>query len=84
LYRTLTIKTMKTQNALSLQTVDNRFLISIDKTYIDQDFLMRLMNRIRIEYLAKKIDFDETIEELGEEIKANWWEKNKDRLMKPE
>jgi hypothetical protein len=70
--------------ALTLQTVDNRFLISIDKTFIEQDFLIRLMNRIRIEYLAKKIDFDESIEILGEEIKSNWWEKNKNRLLQPE
>jgi hypothetical protein len=72
------------QQALTLKTVENHFLISIDKAYIDPEFLFRLMNRIRLEYLAKKVDFDETIEELGEEIKANWWEKNKERLLKPE
>jgi len=72
------------QHALTLQTIDNRFLISIDKTFIEQEFLMRLMNRIRLEYLAKKVDFDEDIEQLEDEIKINWWEKNKVRLLNPE
>jgi len=72
------------QHALTLNTVDNRFLISIDKNYIEQDFVIRLMNRIRLEYLAKVIDFDESIEILGEEIKSDWWEKNKNRLLNPE
>ena len=69
------------QQALTLETVDNRFLISIDKAFIERDFIMRLMNRIRLEYLAKKVNFDDSIEILGEEIKLNWWEQNKNRLL---
>lgn len=72
------------QQALKLQSTDDHFLISIDKSFIEKDFIMRLMNRIRIEYLAKKVDFDESIESLGEEIKENWWNKNKERLLNPE
>jgi len=78
------IKTIMMQQALTIQMLEDRLLISIDKSFIDQDFLIRLMNHVRIEYLAKKVDFDESIENLGEEIKANWWVKNKDRLLQPE
>lgn len=67
--------------ALSLQTTDNQFLISIDKTYIDYEFILKLMNRVRVEYLAKKVELDEDIEDLGEEIKTDWWSKNKDRFI---
>lgn len=67
---------------LSLKTIDNRFLISIEKDYIEKDFLIRLMSRIRLEYLCKKINFDEDIESLGEEIKDNWWSANRNRLLK--
>jgi len=68
--------------ALTLETTDTQFLISIDKSCMEQDFLIRLMNRIRLEYLAKKVDFTENLELLGEDIKTNWWEKNKTRLLK--
>ncbi len=72
------------EHALTLKTVNDRFLISIDKSFIEHDFLIRLMSRIRMEYLAKTVSFDESIEILGEEIKSDWWEKNKKRLLNPE
>jgi hypothetical protein len=36
---------------------------------------------LRTEYLAQKIDFDETIEELGTEIKHSWWQHNKAKYI---
>ena len=63
--------------AIDLQTTDDKFLLTIDKTFIDKDFLMRLVENIRLEYLARKVDFDESIEDLGEQIKEDWWKKNK-------
>jgi hypothetical protein len=70
--------------AIDLQTTDDRFLISIDKNFIDREFLLTLIEKIRLEYLVRKADFDDGIEELGEAIKADWWEKNKDRFIKPQ
>lgn len=68
--------------AIDLQTTDDRFLISIDKDLVDKEFLVNLIEKIRLEYLVRKVDFDERIEDLGEEIKAEWWAKNKDRFIK--
>ncbi len=67
--------------AIDLQTTDDKFLLTIDKTFIDKEFLMRLIENIRLEYLARKVDFDESIEDLGEEIKEDWWQKNKSRFI---
>lgn len=69
------------QAPVTLQTENNRFLISIDKNFIEKDFLFDLMTRIRLEYLAKKVDFDESIEILADEIKDKWWKQNKERLL---
>ena len=68
--------------AIDLQTTNDKFLISIDKDLVDKEFLLNLIEKIRLEYLVRKADFDESIEDLGEEIKADWWAKNKDRLLK--
>lgn len=68
--------------AIDLQTTNDKFLISIDKTLVDKEFLLNLIEKIRLEYLVRKVDFDETIKDLGEEIKADWWQKNKDRFIK--
>jgi hypothetical protein len=68
---------------IDLQTTNDKFLISIDKTLVDKEFLLNLIEKIRLEYLVRKVDFDESIEDLGEEIKADWWQKNKDKFIKP-
>ena len=68
-------------NAVTLETQDDRFLISISRDYVDQEFLIKLVERIKLEHLVRRADFDESIEELGEQIKADWWLKNKDRLL---
>jgi hypothetical protein len=64
--------------AISLETTENRFIISIDREVIGKDVIFRLLNRLRLEYLVQKIDIsEEAINELSEEIKNDWWEKNK-------
>jgi hypothetical protein len=70
--------------AIDLQTNEDKFLISIDKNSVDKEFLLGLIEKIRLETLVRKADFDESVEDLGEEIKAVWWEKNKDRFIKPQ
>ena len=71
------------EQAISLQDTGERYLISIDKTMVGQEMLLKLLNRLRVEYLTKKADFDDDIENLGEEIKTSWWENNRDRLLNP-
>ena len=70
--------------AIDLQTTDDRFLISIDKKFVDKEFLLNLLEKLRLEYLIRKADFDESIEDLGEEIKGDWWQKNKSKFIKPQ
>ena len=66
---------------IDLQTTNDKFLISIDKRLVGKEFLLNLVEKIRLEYLAQKVDFDESIENLGEEIKDDWWQKNKSRFV---
>lgn len=70
--------------AIDLQTTDDKFLISIDKNLVDKEFLLHLIEKIRLEYLANKVDFDESIEDSGEQIKADWWQKNKSKFIDPQ
>lgn len=69
--------------AIDLETTEDKFLILIDKKVVDKEFLIDLIERIRLEQLIGSADFDESIEDLGENIKAGWWTKNKDKFIKP-
>ncbi len=67
--------------SISIDTSSDRFIISIDKNLINKDLLLQFVDNLRIEFIAQKVDLDEEIELLGEEIKENWWKENKDRFI---
>ena len=67
--------------AINVETTADRFLVSIDKNLITKEMLLRLLNQLRLESLAQRVDFDESIEDLGEEIKDSWWQQNKEQLL---
>ena len=68
-------------NTIALETTADRYIISVDKLVIKKETIDALIDRIRLEYLAEKIDFQDDIEELGEKIKATWWKNNKARIL---
>jgi hypothetical protein len=67
--------------AIHLDTQNDKYLISVDKSVFDKEWLVKLLENLRVEELARKFDFDESIETLGEEIKSDWWNKNKKRFI---
>ena len=68
-------------DAITFEQNDQSYLITIDKQAIDKESLSRIIERIRIEYLLMQADFDESVEELGEELKVDWWTRNRDRIL---
>lgn len=71
----------KSMNAINIQNQPDRYVISIEKNAVSSDFMIDLLERLQLEQLAQKIDFDDSILELGKEINANWWQQNKQRFI---
>lgn len=69
------------EQPINLEYTDQKILISLDRSAFEKDVIFEILNRIRAEYLAKKADIGEEIESLGEELKSDWWEKNKKRFI---
>ena len=67
--------------SIHLDTQDDKYLISLDKASFDKEWLMSLIERLRMEEFARKFNFDEDSEQLGEDIKSDWWNKNKSRFI---
>lgn len=65
-----------------LEEQGDQFLIRLDKNVVEKEILIELLNKISAEDLLKRADLDEDIEQLGEEIKADWWKNNKGRWIK--
>ena len=68
--------------SIQVEDQNHQFLIRIDKDSIEKETLIELLHKIRTEDLSRRADLGEDIEQLGEEIKADWWSKNKERWIK--
>lgn len=66
------------------KAIDDKYVITLDKSIIDKSEFLEILQWIRVRYLLKKAQFDEGVEELGEEILSDWWEKNKHRFIPAE
>lgn len=66
---------------IQLETQSDKYLISLDKASFDREWLVRFVKRIRIEELAGQLNLGKEVEDIGEQIKADWWEKNKGRFI---
>ena len=71
----------KHMESIQVEDDNNQFLIRIDKSSIEKEALVELLHKIRIEDLSTRADLGEDVEQLGEEIKADWWSKNKARWI---
>ena len=67
---------------LKIQSESNQIIITISKNKFDENYLLKMIERMNIEYLAKKADFDERILNVAEEINENWWKENGRNFLK--
>ena len=68
--------------AVEIKKEQGRYTFSIDESQMDKLSLEKIVNRIWIQYLVEKAQFDKSILELGREMKADWWQKNKTEILK--
>jgi hypothetical protein len=66
---------------IALSANEQQFLLTIDRNVISKEKLEQLLERIRLEFLVEQASFDDSIEQLGDDLKADWWKKNKARLL---
>jgi hypothetical protein len=69
-------------NALTIENTSERLFISIDKTLINTETLTSIIRFLELETMAQQINFSPEIIELGNTIKQDWWQQNKNRLLK--
>ena len=67
---------------LNIQSESDQIIITISKNKFDENYLLKMIERMNIEYLAKKADFDERVLDIAEEINENWWKENERNFLK--
>jgi hypothetical protein len=64
-----------------VKSTKDKLIITLDRSAVSPKFVVNLLERLRIEQLVQKADFDEDVLELSEKIKKEWWAKNKKRFL---
>lgn len=69
---------------ITVRSTDDQYIVSIDKKAVDVNLLLEFLEKMRLEHLIGKACFDESIEEIGEQINKDWWAKNKEWFLNPD
>jgi hypothetical protein len=69
---------------LTIVNTDDKLVLTINKNNFTEEVLSDVYKIARMYYLICKADFDESVLEIGEEIKREWWENNKARFLQPD
>ncbi len=67
--------------AFAVKRTGDKIEVTFDARHFKEDAVTRLLNRLYIEYLASRVNLGEDIEVLGAEIKRDWWQQNKARIL---
>jgi hypothetical protein len=68
--------------AIQVQQTDSDVVINIPKSSIEPKLLLAILQRFRFEELIQKAAFQDDIEDFGDEIKNDWWQKNRETYLK--
>ena len=64
---------------LEITSDSKKLVFSIDKSNFSEQVLLEIAKIVRLEYLIEKAGFSDEVINIGNEIKSDWWEKNKEQ-----
>lgn len=69
-------------NGITVYSSKEQTIIAINNNILEKEYIINLLDRLKIEYYAQKADFDESVLDLAEEISEKWWKENKSNYMR--
>lgn len=66
--------------AVNIRSDQDQYIININKNLFDKEVIVKILEWLRLEELAGKMNTGDDILEIDEEIKQDWWERNKNRF----
>jgi len=69
-------------NGITVYSSKEQTIITINNNILEKEYIINLLDRLKIEYYAQKANFDESVLDLAEDITEKWWRENKSNYMK--
>ncbi len=67
---------------ISLTSDKNQLVITVNTSDLDQDYLLKVLEKIELEILAQKAQVKDSASNIAEQINEDWWRENKDGYLK--
>lgn len=67
--------------AVEFQSSPDRYIISLNKHIIDRETILKVVEWLQVEQSAQNAAIDDSVIELADEIKAGWWQQNRNRCL---
>jgi hypothetical protein len=68
--------------SIQVKSTVSHYNISIDRKALNKSALLRFVKLLRLETLANSANLPKEIEPIGDQIKRDWWKKNKKNFLK--
>jgi hypothetical protein len=69
---------------ITVESIDNSTRVTIPKEDVSPERLRSFLDWLRLEAITRHSQLtEEQADQMAEEIKAEWWAKNKDRFLRP-
>ena len=69
-------------DGLQIENTSDKLVLRIDKENFSESVLLKIMRVSRLEYLICNAGFDEAVLQIDEDIKENWWQENRDEILR--
>lgn len=67
---------------LEIENKGGQMILKLNREAFDESYLISLVNRLQVEELAQKSEFNPDILSIAEQIKQDWWESNGEQFLK--
>ncbi|MDZ7899970.1 MAG: hypothetical protein U5N85_18335 [Arcicella sp.] len=67
--------------ALKIEYQPTEYVIRIDKSRMSEIDFQNLVKWIETDILIKEVNFDDSIQTIGNDMKSHWWERNKHKFV---
>jgi hypothetical protein len=77
----LLLSKISVMEAFAVSRTGHTIQVTFDVGSFKEEAVTRLLQRLYVEYLAERVAFGEDVEALGAQIKHDWWQQNKERIL---
>ncbi len=67
---------------ISFTSGKNQLVITVDTSDLDQDYLLKVLEKIELEILAQKAQVKDSALDIAEQINEDWWRENRDNYLR--